>query len=378
MTKRSVVCTMLELRKEKKTNEGGYMSRDLVGPDNTIRRGMFDLANLTPDSLDALHAHRTKGVTTVNGVESVESVESVEGVEGSKGGVNGKVVTEEAFDPGKRALYTGSHGTKMSLPHWRHLTGTAKYAKELDKRTKKSTVMTGILNELSQHSLKTPSLGAFCLSLRKGYISNWNELWGFYGHGWFGQQRFRLKIKQQQAYDKVANDVLGKQRTKVAAFGSAFWKSGKGLPPSPVSMVRDYLARKGTVVMINENLTSQKCSECKSLNLRMLRHPHVHGLFHCTKNGCNRTWNRDVNAALNIQNVYLSFVHPPENGPRDRDCRPTYLRRESLLAKSTVPLTRKERRKNKEKKNETQNAPRKKKKTASEHSWFFPQRKTKN
>ena len=90
---------------------------------------------------------------------------------------------------------------------------------------------------------------------------------------------FWRHIKKQKAYDAAAKSILGPKQDKIAVFGSAFWKSSKGLPPSPVSAVRDYLSKKGTVFMVHEHLTSQRCSFCKTQNHRMRRHPTKHGLL---------------------------------------------------------------------------------------------------
>lgn len=282
--KSSTITSMLELKKEKRQNDGQYLSRHCLSDTHKIKRGMYDLSQLTPESLEALKSYNTF----------------------------------EAFDPGKTALYTGDKNTKMTLKQWRVETGIQQYNQKLKKRTEAKNI-NPVLKKLSDNSLKTACFDTFQERLKAAWIPEWTRLWEYYGHKWFGRQRFWLHIKKQKAYDAVAKSILGPKQDKIAVFGSAFWKSGKGLPPSPVSAVRDYLSKKGTVIMVHEHLTSQRCSFCKTQNHRMRRHPTKHGLFHCT-NGCNRTWNRDVNAALNLAAIYRSYL----NGNQ----RPEYLKAE--------------------------------------------------
>jgi len=90
-------------------------------------------------------------------------------------------------------------------------------------------------------------------------------------------------------------------------FGNGVFPSSmKGVPPAPVTKVRDHLARHGRVVLVNEFRTSITCSRCFA---RMKRHEQVHTTMHCANHSdshqrCPWSWNRDVNAARNIALIF--------------------------------------------------------------------------
>jgi hypothetical protein len=220
----------------------------------------------------------------------------------------------EAFDPGMSTLYQGHKNTKMTRKQWRRIT-------DAEAMTHRASIQP-ILDELSQFSLKKTGIKD---SIKK-YLQHWEILWNHLGHPWWAQQRFRTYSRKHKVLDQVVNEVLGKNRTKVAVFGDGvFAGSLKGLPPAPVTLLRDYLAKFGRVVLVNEHLTSQVCSCCHQ---RMVRHTKEHGVFHC-KNGCKTTWNRDVNAAQNIADLFVAHM--------SGKIRPEYFQRDNRLTSKKAP-----------------------------------------
>ena len=73
-----------------------------------------------------------------------------------------------------------------------------------------------------------------------------------------------------------------------------------GIPPTPVKLVREYLAKHGRVVLVGEWGTSKTCSQCDS---EMQLNVTAKTTFHCT-NVCKVSWHRDVNAARNIARLF--------------------------------------------------------------------------
>jgi hypothetical protein len=237
----------------------------------------------------------------------------------------------EAFDPGMTNLYEGHLGTHLSRKSWRARIGAKRNNTASVKRNHR---VKHILEALSEASLKTGDLDQLKQSI-KVYLEHWTELWAHFGHNWWAQQRFRVRIKKQRVLSEITNEVLGKDRQKVAVFGDGvFAGSMKGLPPAPVTAIRDHLARHGKVVLVDEYLTSQVCSHCdrrmtervdgrkKPIAQKGHRNgkKRVHGVFHC-KSGCKTTWNRDENAALNIARIFIA--HLSEQPRPEALCRPS-------------------------------------------------------
>ena len=163
--------------------------------------------------------------------------------------------------------------------------------------------MLPILNELSLNSLKCSSVDQLIISIGC-YVSNWDRLWSFYGHKWFRRKRFDLKIKSQQAYDEAANRIIGKDRKTLAVFGDAFWDlKPRGLSSGPVASIMNYVAAKlSTVILVDEYNTSKMCSTCCT---KLVQRSSVYALFNCKS--CIKTWNRDVNASLNMETIFNNY-----------------------------------------------------------------------
>jgi hypothetical protein len=197
----------------------------------------------------------------------------------------------EGYDPGLATLYEGNCGTRMSRKQWRFETGTERFSNKINKR---NSAILPILQHLE--SFKSASTLVMCERLRN-WILHWDNLWEHFGARWWGQQRFHQMIKRQQVLDKIANDVLGHDHSRIAVFGDAvFAPSFRGMPPAPVSLIRNYLARKGRVILVDEFRTSKVCHQCHNITMQ---HRSTHATKHC-QSVCHWSWNRDRNAARNI------------------------------------------------------------------------------
>ena len=90
-----------------------------------------------------------------------------------------------------------------------------------------------------------------------------------------------------------------------------FSSCSKGHCPGPVKGVRTALRRRRgvEVVNVNEDYSSQLCSECHQKVEPMYGESGgeaIHSVRRCVTANCQRTlWNRDINAALNILHIFL-------------------------------------------------------------------------
>lgn len=208
----------------------------------------------------------------------------------------------QGFDPGLTTLYEGHRGTRRTRKQWRFETGAVQATQKANRRNQ---VIEPVLVRLSLASLKSADAGILFAWLRDAWVPNWSVLWQHFGARWWGHQRFRSQIKHQSVLDAVANQVLGKDHSRIAVFGDGVFPSSmRGIPPAPVTKVRNYLARKGRVVLVDEYRTSKICHKCYS---EMEQHPSRHTTKHC-KSVCRLSRNRDGNAAQNIATLFKAHM----------------------------------------------------------------------
>jgi len=206
--------------------------------------------------------------------------------------------TWEAFDPGSTTLYQGHHGTRMSRKQWRFDTGANRAVQRANERKR---AIQPILRQLATASLKSADPERLATNLRSVWIPNWTALWAHLGARYWGIHRFGAYKRHQRVLDRVANTVLGPNHDRIAVFGNAvFAPSAPGHPPVPVTKIRNFLARKGRVVLVDEFLTSKTCHRCLGLTAQSAT---SFTSKHC-QSVCHSTWNRDVNAARNIGRLF--------------------------------------------------------------------------
>jgi len=151
----------------------------------------------------------------------------------------------------------------------------------------------------------------------------------YFDNLWFASHRHEKRTFRQKAVERVVAEFLGtsdkrEQKKVIVAFGdaslaawsrrAASWKGGWS------TMWVKALRERARVVMINENLTSQKCSKCFT-QLSQFGTVNAWRTKRCPNGSCSRVWNRDVNAAINMLNI---IFHAKLYGGRH----PAYRRKE--------------------------------------------------
>ena len=141
--------------------------------------------------------------------------------------------------------------------------------------------------------------------------------------------RFKRYIGKQLAIKEICDLIAPSKQTTIVGFGN--WNGGKGTPikrrcAGPLQEVKFELHKRKDVYleMIHEKNTSQVCSCChqKLSNMQYKTKAGVkkiHKVLHCKRNQtlktserahrCGTTWNRDVNASLNILKLLLHMIH---------------------------------------------------------------------
>ena len=121
-------------------------------------------------------------------------------------------------------------------------------------------------------------------------------------------------LRQRVMYDickRITDGCEGDKRSPVVAFGAGMFSScSKGHAPGPVKEVRRALRRRGVAVYdVQEDYTSQLCNGCKEKLVPMYSEGGgyaIHGVRRCLSATCMRnTWNRDINASLNILYIFI-------------------------------------------------------------------------
>jgi len=149
------------------------------------------------------------------------------------------------------------------------------------------------------------------------------------------RSRFQSYVQRTAAMDSLCRRLSGgRGKEAVVVLGAAECSSGFGYFPGPVKELRRRLELHTRVVVLDEHYTSQRCSKCafavrnpvyrsadKLLPGYTQRGPEgqarreIHGVRRCPHRSCGLTWNRDVNAARNMRQVFLHMLHNGKKRP---------------------------------------------------------------
>lgn len=153
-------------------------------------------------------------------------------------------------------------------------------------------------------------------------------LFGYYGTKRLRQQKWGVYIQKQRALEYICKKVTGghDKANVTVAFGSARGPHMKGCLPAPVKLLHKALQQRATVVDVDEFRTSVICSKCNHRGLTgvrcskgMARDKYLAGkransnrfplydVRACQNPSCRTVWNRNVNAARNMLEVYFSL-----------------------------------------------------------------------
>ena len=262
---------------------------------------------------------------------------------GDKINVNSGEMTVRAIDPGKKAIGTwveqsgDKHGVEdnefqymhgdVSSGEWIFMSGQKQYTKKMSKRTKE-----GCLGWSECPSLKTEVEADLveAIKYRVALLPAMHDL--RFKDLWLQKQRMRKFVKRQSALETVvarfcgtANKVKQKENVVIALGDADMRGNMRGLPPVMSTTWVKHLMRCTMVVMVNEFRTSKLCCGCHKV---MHQQKNCFRVKRCLNSDCSRGfWNRDVNAAINILNLFLWAVRRNCNCSASSNSRPEAFRR---------------------------------------------------
>ena len=257
-------------------------------------------------------------------------------------------MTIRAIDPGKKAIGTWvertsdkhvtAHGVEDSEFQYRHgdvssgewifMSGQKQYTKKMTKRTKKGcpgwSECPSLKTEVEADLVKAIRYRVALLPAMHGL--RFKDLW-------LQKQRMRKFVKRQSALETVvarfcgtANKVKQKENVVIALGDADMRGNMRGLPPVMSTTWVKHLMRCTMVVMVNEFRTSKLCCGCHKV---MHQQKNCFRVKRCLNSDCSRGfWNRDVNAAINILNLFLWAVRGNCNCSASSKSRPKAFRRE--------------------------------------------------
>ncbi len=216
------------------------------------------------------------------------------------------------LDPGRGNLFVAAvrpssevNGVKdeiiaCSNREWREISG----AKNAEK-----TVKTWMRSNEDIQQLATNLPTACCITTEsykqhlEYFLQNRDRLHGFYGARRWKRLRWKTMIQRQRAYNEIhARLSKGDKNTVIAYGGGKFHHASRGHPPTPNKHLFVELKRRCKARLVDEFRTSKRCSKCHA---EADEYKRLWSVKKCTSNLCLTLWNRDVNAARNIRNMFV-------------------------------------------------------------------------
>jgi hypothetical protein len=232
------------------------------------------------------------------------------------------------LDPGIRDIFTTARHddckefknttvTHLKNTKYQHLRGTAQYKYGMKCIKDKHPEIREIESNLP--TTKTHDLGVFITGITERYKVV-EQLWNFYGSVKMANMKFSLYEKGQKGEKEIIDRLYGENKVEstIVAFGAANF-SGQGIKGHSPSvkgrglkkMIDRVYGSRACVIDVNENNTSQMCSGVRedgtTCGERLSSKGLLHAVRRCQSVECSaRLWNRDVNAARNILQRYVT------------------------------------------------------------------------
>lgn len=229
----------------------------------------------------------------------------------------------KGIDPGKKAIGTvaaqtpdGKHEiVDMPSGEWIYITGQKQHTKKMTKRIKE-----GCPEWLECPSVKTEVEADLIAAFKhcSALLPKMDEL--LFKDLWLQKQKMRKFVKRQRALETLTARFCGttnkvEQKNVVIALGDADLRGNiRGLPPVASKAWVKHIMHCAIVVLVNEFRTSLLCSKCHKA---MHQQSECFRVKRCLNSDCSRSfWNRDVNAAINILDLFLwaAFGEPGKSG----------------------------------------------------------------
>jgi len=174
----------------------------------------------------------------------------------------------------------------------------------------------------SKENLKTVNINHLLKIIQIRYKFR-DYLERFYRRKVFRRMKFDTYIFTQKSEAKLINNIKKTYGNNICiCYGNYSGKHLKGCIPSIGIGMRDKLKKHFKMVIIDEHKTSVTCHSCKGRNGYIIKRKHpnskksgtkfVHGLLRCKNVNCSKYWDRDINGALNIMEIFLSCLNKKE------------------------------------------------------------------
>jgi hypothetical protein len=206
-------------------------------------------------------------------------------------------------DPGRIDIFTAvdqdENVVKMSRKEYYSLTGMTKNQKTRNRWMKNNTDITSIITHCpTAKTSNIEDLRSHCDHVKRHLLS----LVDFYGARRFTRQKFKTYIGRQKIWETIIKRITKNDPNTIVALGDAkFGHNSKGGPSTPLQRLRRELKRRSQLRLVDEYRTSITCSHCDGDLPKKTRFWQVK----VCNDLCLTHWNRDVNAARNIRNIFI-------------------------------------------------------------------------
>ena len=210
-----------------------------------------------------------------------------------------------ALDPGRISPFTGIYGDssedKISCTklEYRQRAGFTRAQRVRDRWLKNSPTIQRINTRMP--IAKTSATAIFRAHVRYALLHR-DQLCAFYGTQRWLRLRWKCHIAKEKMWEVMVRRITdGDPRTIVALGDASFAHNSRGHSSTPTKELQKRLIGRCRLRMIDEYRTSITCSKCEGTLPKRTRYWQVK----VCQDICLTSWNRDVNAARNIREIFL-------------------------------------------------------------------------